>query len=220
MSKILIIGAGPGLAFTVAQRFGREGWRVVLASRNEERLKDEVKALQAEGADASYHRCDVTDFDSVDRLVREESENGGIDLLNYNAAVIRPSTPLLDTSIDDIRSDLLIDIGGALIAARAAIPAMKARGAGTIIFSGGGLAENPWHAMLTLGVGKAGMRNAVGALVQDPAAEGLRICYVNIAAHVIGEVRDELAEIYLRIHTQPQEEFQSEVSYIRPYGHG
>src|SRR5258708_3327835 len=172
MSKILIVGAGPGLAFTVARRFGREGWRVVLASRNEERLNDEVKALQAEGADATCHRCDVTDFDAVDRLVREESENGGIDLLNYNAAVIRPSTPLLDTSIDDIRSDLLIDVGGALIAARAAIPGMKARGGGTIIFSGGGLAENPWHAMLTLGVGKAGMRNAVGALVQDPAAEG------------------------------------------------
>jgi hypothetical protein len=106
MSKILIIGAGPGLAFTVAQRFGREGWRVVLASRNEERLKDEVKALQAEGAEATYHRCDVTDFDAVDRIVREESGNGGIDLLNYNAAVIRPSTPLLDTSIDDRRSDL------------------------------------------------------------------------------------------------------------------
>src|SRR5579872_318938 len=149
MSKILIIGAGPGLAFTVAQRFGREGWRVVLASRNEARLKDEVEALQAEGADAAYHRCDVTDFNALDRLVRDESENGGIDLLNYNAAVIRPSTPLLDTSIDDIRSDLLIDIGGALIAARAAIPAMKASGSGTIIFSGGGLADHPWHNMLT-----------------------------------------------------------------------
>lgn len=220
MSKILIIGAGPGLAFTVAQRFGREGWRVVLASRNEARLNEEVKALQAQGADAACRVCDVTDFDALDGLVRAEAENGGIDLLNYNAAVIRPNTPLLDTSIDDIRSDLLVDIGGALIAARAAIPAMKARGGGTILFSGGGLAENPWHTMLTLGVGKAGMRNAVGALVQDPAAEGLRICYVNIAAHVVGEVRDELAELYLQIHAQPRDEFRSEVSYSRPYGQG
>jgi NADP-dependent 3-hydroxy acid dehydrogenase YdfG len=184
MSKILILGSGPGLAFSVARRFAADGWRVVLAARNEERLQQQAATLRGEGAEVSYHVCDVSDFDALDRLVRQEYADGGVDVLTYNAAVIRPNTPLLETSIDQIRSDLLIDIGGALIAARAGIPAMRERGGGTIIFSGGDLAHNPWHGMLTLGVGKAGMRNAVAALNQDPAAEGLRISYVNIAAYI------------------------------------
>ena len=220
MSKILILGAGPGLAYTVAQRFGREGWRVVLAARNAERLHHETMTLRGDGVDAHFHPCDVTDFEALDALVRQEAEDGGIDVLNYNAAVIRPGVALLDTTIEQIRDDLLVDIGGALVAARAAIPAMHERGSGTIIFSGGDLAHNPWHSMLTLGVGKAGMRNAVAALNQDPAAAGLRIAYVNIAAHIVGDVRDELAEIYLAIHTGPRTEFEWEVSYSRPYGEG
>jgi NAD(P)-dependent dehydrogenase (short-subunit alcohol dehydrogenase family) len=220
MNKVLIVGSGPGLAFSTARRFARDGWRVVLLARNEERLREQVASLQGEGAEASYHRCDVTDFAALDRLVRQESEDGGIDLLNYNAAVIRPQTPLLDASIDDIRSDLLADIGGALVAARAAIPGMGERGRGTMIFSGGDLAHNPWYSMLTLGVGKAGMRNAVGALNQDPACAGLRIVYVNIAAHITGPVGDEIAEVYHEIYHQPQMDDGWEVSFSRPYGEG
>jgi NADP-dependent 3-hydroxy acid dehydrogenase YdfG len=220
MNKILILGSGPGLASAVARRFGRDGWRVVLAARNEERLQQQVAALRDAGADAAYHVCDVTDFEGLDRLIRQECDDGGVDVLNYNAAVIRPKTPLLETSIDQIRSDLLIDIGGALVAARAAIPPMRQRGGGTIIFSGGDLAHNPWHSMLTLGVGKAGMRNAVAALNQDPAAEGLRISYVNIAAYISSEVGDEIAEIYHDIHHQPQADYHWEVSFSRPYGEG
>ena len=215
--RVIIVGSGPGLARTVAERFGGEGWRVVMMARNIERLESEAAALMAKGMDAVPVPCDVLDLERLDALIRREGASGGIDLLNYNAAVIRPDTPILETPIEAIQSDLTIDLTAAIVAARAAIPAMRARGSGTILFSGGNLGFDPWPQYLTLGVGKAGLRNAAGALAKDPACAALRIAYVNIHAHITGEVNDELADLYYKIHTQPAEQHEWDVHYEHAY---
>src|SRR5579864_1750642 len=100
MKKLVIVGSGPSLARTVAERFGREGWRVVMMARNAERLKAEANELRTQGVDAIPVIQDVTDIHKLDAAIRRETEDGGIDLLNYNAAVIRLNTPILDTPID------------------------------------------------------------------------------------------------------------------------
>lgn len=217
MKKLVIVGSGPGLANTVAARFGREGWRVVMVARNRERLETEADELRGQGVDAVPVALDVTDVHALDSFIRRESEDGGIDLLNYNAALIRPNTPILETALDDIPSDIAIGLGGAIVAARAAIPGMQARGEGTVIFSGGQLAFSPWDAMVTLGACKAGMRNAAGALAMDPACADLKIAYVNIDAHIVGKVRDEIADYYWQIHHQPRADHQWDLNYAHPY---
>lgn len=217
MQKIVIVGSGPGLAKSVAARFGSEGWRVVMLARNAERLDAEAEEFRARGIDAVPVVCDVRDIHLLDRLIGQESEDGGIDLLNYNAAVIRSNTPILDTPLDAIRSDLEIDLTGAIVAARAAIPGMRDRGSGTIIFSGGDLCFNPWHTHLTLGAGKAGLRNAAEALTKDPACADLRIAYVNIHAMIANEVNGEIADLYYKIQTQPADRHEWDVKYEKPY---
>ena len=217
MQKIVIVGSGPGLAKTLAERFGADGWRVVMMARGGERLAAEASELRAKGVDAVPLVCDVTDLDRLDALIRRESEDGGIDLLVYNAAVIRPNTPIFDTAIDTIVSDLTIDLVAGIVAARAAIPAMRDRGSGTIIFSGGELGFEPMPKLLTLGVGKAGLRNAAAALAMDQACEQLRIAYVNIHAMIAGEVNGEIAELYYQIHTQPKARHEWDVKYEKPY---
>lgn len=217
MPKIVIVGSGPGLAKTVAGRFGSEGWRVVMMARGGERLEAEASELKAKGVDAVPVICDVTDTHRLDALIRQESEDGGIDLLNYNAAIIRINTPILDTPIDAIVSDLTIDLVSGIIAARAAIAGMRERGSGTILFSGGQLCFDPWPKMLTLGVGKAGLRNAAGALARDEACEALRIAYVNIHALIADEVNGEIADLYYKLHTQPADRHEWDVRYEKPY---
>ncbi len=217
MPKIVIVGSGPGLAKTVAGRFGAEGWRVVMMARNGERLEAEAAELQGRGVDAVPVVCDVRDSGKLDALIGAESEDGGIDLLNHNAAIIRPNTPILDTSIADIESDIAINLTAGIVAARAAIPGMRERGSGTILFSGGHLCFDPWPIMLTLGVGKAGLRNAAGALAKDPACKDLRIAYVNIHALIAEEVNDEIAELYWQIQTRPASEHEWDMHYEKPY---
>ena len=217
MHKLVIVGSGPGLAKTVAERFGAKGWRVVMMARNGERLAAEAGELRAQGVDAVPLVCDVTDLGRLDALIRSESEGGGIDLLIYNAAVIRPNTPIFDTAIDTIVSDLTIDLVAGIVAARAAIPAMRDRGWGTIIFSGGELGFEPLPKLLTLGVGKAGLRNAAAALAQDEACEKLRVAYVNIHAMIVNEVKGEIADLYYQIHTQPKDRHEWDFRYEHPY---
>lgn len=217
MQKIVIVGSGPGLARTVAERFGSEGWRVVMMARNAERLEAEASELRAKGVDAVPVVCDVLDTHRLDELIRRESEDGGIDLLNYNAAVIRPHTSILDTPIEAIESDLAIDLVGGVVAARAAIPGMRDRGSGTIIFSGGQLCFDPWPKMLTLGVGKAGLRNCAAALAKDADCASLRIAYVNIHAMIVDNVNGEIAELYYKIQIQPADQHEWDVKYEHPY---
>jgi NAD(P)-dependent dehydrogenase (short-subunit alcohol dehydrogenase family) len=217
MPKIVIVGSGPGLAKSVAGRFGAEGWRVVMMARNGERLEAEAAELQGRGVDAVPVVCDVRDTGKLDALIRAESEDGGIDLLNHNAAIIRPNTPILDTSIEDIESDIAINLTAGIVAARAAMPGMRERGSGTILFSGGHLCFDPWPIMLTLGVGKAGLRNAAGALAKDPACKDLRIAYVNIHALIAEEVNDEIAELYWHIQNRPAAEHEWDMHYEKPY---
>ena len=49
MKTLVIFGAGPGLGVSTARRFGKEGFRIALVSRNAGRLKSFVEDLAAEG---------------------------------------------------------------------------------------------------------------------------------------------------------------------------
>jgi NADP-dependent 3-hydroxy acid dehydrogenase YdfG len=188
-----------------------------MMARNGDRLAADAAELRARGIDAVPVVCDVRDTDKLDSLIRRESKDGGIDLLNHNAAVIRPNTPILDTSIEEIESDVAINLVAGIVAARAAIPDMRDRGSGTILFSGGHLCFDPWPTMLTFGVGKAGLRNAAGALVKDPACKDLRIAYVNIHALIAEEVNDEIADLYWQIQNRPADQNGWDMHYEKPY---
>jgi len=181
----VIVGSGPGFGTALAQRFGRESWRVVMVARNAERLEAETKALHAQGVDAVPRVCDITDAQALDSLIRKESEDGGIDFLNYNAVGIG-CMRLLDQPLESIGPDLMVGIGGGMVAARAAIPSMKARRSDMIIFSGGELAATPEHDYVARGIAKTGLRNMAEALSKDPDLSDLRIGYVNIDAHISG----------------------------------
>ena len=151
MKKIVVIGSGPGLAWDVERRFGREGWRVVLVARNAERLTSEVETLKGKGVDAVSYVCDVTDVAKLDKLVRQEAEDGGIDVLNYNAITLRRNTPILQVPLEAFQADLMVGLVPLMVAAKAAIPTMKARGCGTLIFSGGDTGVDPRNLLPTAG---------------------------------------------------------------------
>lgn len=221
MKKIVIIGCGSGFGIGLAQRFGRDGWRVVMVARNAERLAADAKTLKEQGVDAVPRPCDITDAEQLDKLVRAECEDGGIDYLIYNAVGIGRVT-LFDQSLESIGPDLMVGIGGGMVAARAAIPYMKARGEGTIIFSGGDLAVRPEHDYVARSVAKAGLRCLAEALWKDPEARSLRIGYVNIDAHIshpgVTAAGAELIEIFVELHQVPPKAFAWNLDFHRPYG--
>ena len=96
MKKVIIVGASSGIGMRVATDFARLGWRVGIAARREDRLK-EIKALYPEQIE--YMTIDVAAPDAVDRFNRLIELIDGMDYLLY-AAGCGFHNPELDESID------------------------------------------------------------------------------------------------------------------------
>lgn len=83
-NTILITGAGTGIGLEVAKAFSRNGNKVIMLARNEERLKEEAAQLD----NAYPFACDISDADQVERLMNYvRSEHPGINMILLNAGV-------------------------------------------------------------------------------------------------------------------------------------
>src|SRR5258706_14710007 len=181
---ILVIGAGPGIGKAVAERFGREGWAVVLASRNPEHLAPLVSELVRKGVDAHAIAVDAANADAVRAAVRTADRiAGALSIVLYNAAVVR-ERDLLNMSDGDVNSDIAVNIGGGVHTIRAAAEVFGARG-GTILVTGGGLAVHPHPSYASLGAGKAALRNLVQGLAPELTKLNIRIATETVSTLVL-----------------------------------
>jgi len=115
-----------------------------------------------------------------------------------------------------LNADLRISIGGALAAVQAVLPAMKERGHGTLLFTGGGFAFEPMAAMASLGIGKAGLRNLAFSLFADLNEAGIHAGTVTICGLVKPGTAfdpDKIAESYWSMHAQPKGGFERELMF-------
>src|SRR3954466_3217537 len=84
--NILIFGAGPGLSRSVAHLFGQKGFSVSLVARNEHKLKQEIKELEAANIKADYKVADVGDEKSMETILDNLKSFGNLpDVILYNA---------------------------------------------------------------------------------------------------------------------------------------
>ncbi|EJM55004.1 SDR family NAD(P)-dependent oxidoreductase [Pseudomonas sp. GM48] len=215
MKTFLSIGTGPGIGFATAQRFAREGFRVILSARNLEKTHKLAGLLNAMGYVAQVRAVDASNATNIAELIADvESEHGPLDVLHYNAANIRQAT-LADQPSDTFSSDLAVNIGGALAAAKAAMPQMITRGNGTILLTGGGFGVAPHPDYLSLSLGKAGIRALSMALFEPSKARGVHVASVTVATFVEPNSAEAVgvAEAFWTLHSQPKESWTAEVTY-------
>jgi short-subunit dehydrogenase len=102
-----------------------------------------------------------------------------------------------------------------VVATQVAAPAMRAAGAGTILFTGGGFADYPVPALATLSLGKAALRSAATILGVELAEDGIRVATVTIAGVVERGTPfdpDRIAETFWRV-AQSDGDWQSEFRF-------
>jgi NAD(P)-dependent dehydrogenase (short-subunit alcohol dehydrogenase family) len=139
MSKtIAVFGAGPGMGRSVARRFGREGFRVALVSRNRARLDAFTRELVGDGIDAAGFDADFADRDALPSLVGAITARfGPIDVLEYAPSGLDWLTRQVpvrdaDTESFEFPLDLLVRTPVTLI--RHVLPGMIERGDGAVLF--------------------------------------------------------------------------------------
>ena len=213
---MLVIGAGPGIGLETARRFGREGFSLVLAGRNPEKLQPQVDALKAQGIAVTMESVDASDGAAVTALVERHGANLGV--LFYNAAAMRFGPTIDQVPAEALDQDIQINLSSALRAIKAALPDMTARRAGTILLTGGGLADAPNPIALTMSLGKLGLRGTAQALFGPLKEQNIHIAVLTISASVTPEsdvVRD-IAEAYWQTHAAPIADWTPERRYPTP----
>lgn len=187
MSKVIaVIGAGPGVGLAVAQRFGREGFKVALVSRNPHKLEGLVKQLTDEGITASAHPADVSDqTELAAALASIHSSYGDIDVLEFGPTA-GPDSLRTARDIDVVNQQfhLSMVVLGAITAVRAVLPAFLAHKSGTLLFTTSGSAQHPINRTASFGVAAGAALNYARVLHEDLKPEGIHVGIVSIAALV------------------------------------
>ncbi len=98
MKKIIVIGASSGLGARIATDFARLGFRVGIAARREDRLKD-IKALYPERI--AYQTIDVTTHDAVERFYNLIELIDGMDILLFASGIGFQDPELKDSTLTD-----------------------------------------------------------------------------------------------------------------------
>lgn len=214
----VVVGTGPSLGVGLARKFASEGCQIALISRGAEALKAVETSLRAEGLNVTAFPADASDRESVAAAFQAIRETlGEPTILIYNAAIVEPAK-LSDADFDYFMRCFQANAAGALLCAQQVIPAMRAAGRGTILFSGGVLAFEPIAGWGVTAVGKAALRNMALVLDQELRGDGIHVASVAIHGGIQNDpffAPERIAESFWQLHVQ-QPPFEREVHFKRP----
>lgn len=216
MPVCIIIGSGPGISRAIAHRFGSRGFQIGLISRSVKNLKTLTEQLRNDGVTAFWEQADAGNGKQLkDAIHSLTSRLGQCDVLIYNAAVLHSANPLELTS-EQILSEFSVNVLGAHAATQQVVPDMIRRNTGAIIFTGGGLAFEPFPEWTSLALGKAALRNMAISLFKQLAPQGIHVSVIAICGIVAegGPFDPSLvADEYWRVATNPRGVLDREVIY-------
>ncbi len=128
----LITAAASGIGRAGAVLFAREGAAVAVADIDKGRIADTVAEIKAGGGRAHGIPCDLTRDADSRRIVREATEAfGGLDILWNNVGHPGPGR-VEGVDMDDFDVAMTLNLRSVLITTTEAIPALRARGGGSI----------------------------------------------------------------------------------------
>ncbi|MFD9160884.1 SDR family oxidoreductase [Streptomyces sp. NPDC059558] len=130
---VAITGASSGIGEETARRLAADGHRLLLGARRTDRLEALGREINAAGGTAAFQRLDVTDAADVRAFVAAAREHyGRLDVMVNNAGVM-PLSPLGALKVDEWDRMIDVNVRGVLHGIAAALPVMRAQGAGHIV---------------------------------------------------------------------------------------
>lgn len=169
----LVTGAAGVLGFATAKALAADGMKVVLTDIDEERLQELVGKVDG---DATHLVLDVSDPDAAASACAGLAEEfGGVDVLVNNAGVLS-NNKAAETSPEEWRRIMAINLDGAFYLSRACLPGMKEKGWGRIVnvcslaAKTGGLTAGTAYT-----ASKGGMEALTFSLARESAGDGVTV---------------------------------------------
>ena len=172
----MITGATSGIGLACARKFAKNGDKVILTGRNEQRLAEIEQELKKKGTEVLTLVFDVRDREAAKKLIEAlPTEWQRIDVLVNNAGLALGLEPEYEGSLDDWETMIDTNIKGLLTMTRLIVPGMVERNSGHIINVGSVAGDAAYAGGNVYCATKA----AVKAL-----SDGLRIDVANTAVRV------------------------------------
>ncbi len=167
----LVIGAARGIGEGIAERFVEEGAKVVIADTEVEAGRETAKRLKG-----LFIETDISRLDHAERAVATAIEGfGGLDILVQNAGIY-PWTLIEKTSPEEWDKVLAVNLKGTFLAARAALPHMKAKSYGRMVFTSsitGPRVTSPGHGHYS--ASKAGINGFIKSAALEFSGYGVTV---------------------------------------------
>ena len=187
-----VVGVGEGNGAALARAFAHEGMALALLARS----MGFTTTLASElGGDARAYSCDVSDASSVaDAFTRIRSDIGDPATLIYNAGA-GVWGDVESIRLEEFESSWRVNALGALAASQQVIPAMKAKGSGTIIFIGATASLRGGPRTAAFAPAKAAQRSLAESMARTLWPKGIHVALLVIDAVVnLPRTRQNMAD--------------------------
>ncbi len=171
----IVTGAGRGIGRATAEALGAKGYALVLAELMPGLGRTAERALKKAGYDAIFVQTDVSEPDSATRCVQAAMRRfGRIACLVNNAGVLSVG-PLVSLPVGEVNRILDVNLRGAILMARAVLPAMIRRGSGVIVSVSSLLGKSGAGDYVTYCASKFGVVGLTEALADEVAGKGIKV---------------------------------------------
>jgi 3-oxoacyl-[acyl-carrier protein] reductase len=171
----LITGGASGFGAGIAERFSREGARVVIAD-----IDVGAGTRHAAAIGAEFREIDVSREDSIRAGIEALEEP--VDILVNNAGIGLPPTDLDAVSASDFERLLDVNVRSVFLTARLIVPGMKARGGGVILNIASTAGVSPRPGLTWYNATKGWVITATRSMAVELAPHAIRVNAINPVA--------------------------------------
>ncbi|WCM61188.1 SDR family NAD(P)-dependent oxidoreductase [Paenibacillus polymyxa] len=186
MKTIAIIGAGLGLGLSIAKKFGAQGFKVALVSRNPEKLEIITNELKSLNIIARSYVADITDLNALKQaLLAAKKDLGSIDVLEFSPyAGWSNFTAILETTPASVLEQVNSIVLPAVLSVNEVLPDMISNGSGAILFTTGISAIFPLPSLGNGGIVMSGLRNYATNLHNELKEKGVFVGHLSIGTFI------------------------------------
>ena len=179
-----VVGVGPGNGEAFARRFAADGYAVALMARRTEL----TAKLAGELPGARSYACDVTDEASVEAaFAATRADLGDVDALIYNAGS-GVWGHVEEVKAEDLERSWRVNTLGLFLTSRQAIPAMRRKGAGSIIVVGATASRRGAAGAAAFAQGKMAQRALAESMARHLWPAGIHVALIVVDGVVGGPV--------------------------------
>ena len=173
----IVTGASSGIGYAAAVLFARHGAKVIAVARRSAELRKLVEAVTSEGGAARACTGDVRDEGFVKGLVDTAiAEFGGLDVAFNNAGTVGDLGPVTAMSLANWEGVVATNLTSAFLAAKYQLPALAARGGGSLIFTSTFVGYSVGiPGMAAYAASKAGLVGLTQVLASEYGGSGIRV---------------------------------------------